>query len=235
MLAPGYEDQPAHAGRSPRYYQLTHDYLVLSLRDWLTRKQKETRRGRAELRLAERSALWNGKPENRHLPSWWENVNIRLFTDKKKWTEPQRKMMGKAGTVHGLRSAMVVMLLIAIGFVGFNIRNAVVEQRNAARAQGLVDTLLSANTTEIPAVVADMKDVREWADPLLKTEIAQAEDGSAEKLHLSLALLPVDESQVHYLSGQLPVCTLDQFPVVRQELSSHKDKITDSLWQLVQD
>ena len=28
-----------------KYYQLTHDYLVPSLREWLTRKQKETRRG----------------------------------------------------------------------------------------------------------------------------------------------------------------------------------------------
>src|SRR5262245_26148568 len=46
-----------------RYYQLSHDYLVHSLRDWLTRKQRETRRGRAELRLAERSSLWNSKPE----------------------------------------------------------------------------------------------------------------------------------------------------------------------------
>ena len=56
---------PAPATQPPtttRYYQLTHDYLVPSLRDWLTRKQKETRRGRAELRLAERSALWNAKP-----------------------------------------------------------------------------------------------------------------------------------------------------------------------------
>ena len=52
-----------------RYYQLTHDYLVHSLRDWLTRKQRETRRGRAELRLAERAAIWDAKPENRHLPS----------------------------------------------------------------------------------------------------------------------------------------------------------------------
>ena len=41
---------------SGQYYQLAHDYLVHSLRDWLTRKQRETRRGRAELRLAERSA-----------------------------------------------------------------------------------------------------------------------------------------------------------------------------------
>ena len=31
---------------SGKYYQLAHDYLVHSLRDWLTRKQKETRRGR---------------------------------------------------------------------------------------------------------------------------------------------------------------------------------------------
>ena len=30
---------------SGQYYQLTHDYLVHSLRDWLTRKQRETRRG----------------------------------------------------------------------------------------------------------------------------------------------------------------------------------------------
>ena len=52
-----------------RYYQLTHDYLVHSLRDWLTRKQRETRRGRAELKLAERSALWSDRPENRFLPS----------------------------------------------------------------------------------------------------------------------------------------------------------------------
>ena len=55
--------------RARQYYQLTHDYLVHSLRDWLTRKQKETRRGRAELLLADRAAVWNARPENRQLPS----------------------------------------------------------------------------------------------------------------------------------------------------------------------
>ena len=55
-----------------KYYQLTHDYLVPSLRDWLTRKQKETRRGRAELLLADRAAVWNARPENRQLPSLWQ-------------------------------------------------------------------------------------------------------------------------------------------------------------------
>ena len=86
-----------------RYYQLTHDYLVPSLRDWLTRKQKETRRGRAELCLSERAALWNAKPENRRLPSTLEWANIRLFTRRRNRTPPQQKMMHKAGGYYFVR------------------------------------------------------------------------------------------------------------------------------------
>ena len=63
-----------------RFYQLTHDYLVPSLREWLTKKQKATRRGRAELRLAERFAMWNTTRERRQLPSLWEWLNIRVLT-----------------------------------------------------------------------------------------------------------------------------------------------------------
>ena len=60
-----------------RHYQLTHDYLVPSLRDWLGRKLRETRRGRAQLSLAERASLWTGRPENRFLPAWWEWLALR--------------------------------------------------------------------------------------------------------------------------------------------------------------
>src|SRR5437667_191293 len=90
-----------------RYYQLTHDYLVPSLRDWLTRKQKETRRGRAELLLADRSAVWNARPENRQLPSLLQWLQIRWLTAKRSWTVPQRRMMGKATRYHSLRAFVV--------------------------------------------------------------------------------------------------------------------------------
>jgi hypothetical protein len=73
-----------------KYYQLTHDYIVQSLRAWLTRKQKETWEGRAELRMAERAAAWNAKPAHRHLPAWWEWLNILLFTRSKDWTPSQQ-------------------------------------------------------------------------------------------------------------------------------------------------
>src|SRR5262249_27282113 len=68
---------PSTVQAGAQYYQLTHDYLVPSLRDWLTRKQKETRRGRAELLLADRAAVWKARPENRQLPSLWQWFQIR--------------------------------------------------------------------------------------------------------------------------------------------------------------
>jgi tetratricopeptide (TPR) repeat protein len=97
-----------------RYYQLTHDYLVPAVREWLTRKQKETRRGRAELRLAERTAFWSSRPENRHLPTWWEWLNIRLFTRKRDWTQPQRWMMRRATRYHAVRGLLLTLMLVLI-------------------------------------------------------------------------------------------------------------------------
>src|SRR5262249_29072980 len=114
----GSSDGSQQTAQSGQFYQLSHDYLVHSLRDWLTRKQRETRRGRAELRLAERSASWNAKPENRHLPSALEWANIRLLTKKKDWTEPERKMMKRAGRRYGIRSVLTLALLAGIGLVG---------------------------------------------------------------------------------------------------------------------
>jgi hypothetical protein len=105
----------AHPSTLPageQYYQLTHDYLVPSLRDWLTRKQKETRRGRAELLLADRAAVWNARPENRQLPSLWQWLQIRWHTKKKNWTPPQRKMMRKAARHHKATLAFTSVLWV---------------------------------------------------------------------------------------------------------------------------
>ena len=122
-----------------RFYQLTHDYLVPSIREWLTRKQRETRRGRAELRLADRSAIWAAKPENRQLPSLWEWSNIRLLTKSKDWTEPQRMMMKKAGRIHASRTFAALLLLGLLTWGG-------IEGYGALRASDLVESLKTANT-----------------------------------------------------------------------------------------
>ncbi len=57
MITPVDEVEAGGSGKA-RSYQLAHDYMVPSLRDWLTQKQRETKKGRAELKLAERAAVW---------------------------------------------------------------------------------------------------------------------------------------------------------------------------------
>ncbi len=208
-----------------KYFQLTHDYLVPSLRDWLTRKQKETRRGRAELRLAERSALWNGKPENRHLPSLFEFLNIRLLTKAKNWTEPQQRMMNKAARVHGFHSALAAALLVILMLGGR-------EVIGRTRANSLVEQLVKADIAQVPGIVASLAAYRPWADPQLKQQENNARGGSPQRLHLALGLLPVDAGQTDYLQEQLLVVTPTEFPILRDALLPYKDEIIGPLWQV---
>jgi serine/threonine protein kinase/formylglycine-generating enzyme required for sulfatase activity len=219
-----------HSPLSTRYYQLTHDYLVPSLRDWLTRKQKETRRGRAELLLADRSAVWNARPENRQLPSLVQWLTIRCWTRKTNWTPPQKKMMARARKYHALRGTALWLLLAVACLV---IRVQVVQQQKAtfaALAIGLVQRLLDADTAQVPGVVAEMAKYRQWTDPLLRGEIYRASEKSRQKLHASLALLPVDDTQVTYLYGRLLDAEPHELPVIRDALAAHKDDLLKKLW-----
>lgn len=229
------DDSIAAARPGQRYYQLTHDYLVPSLRDWLTRKRKESPRGRAELALADRAAVWNIRPENRQLPSFLEWFQIRWRTRAKDWTPAQKKMMAKAGRVYAERGTVFGLLMAALGAMGLIVRGRIVEQQQATRAAGLVDSLSKADILQVPPIIAVLSEYREWADPLLKAKFAEAQDGSSEKLAVALALAPVHEDQVEYLSEQLPDLTLEEFPVVRAALSPYKDNLTDRLWRLADD
>jgi serine/threonine protein kinase/formylglycine-generating enzyme required for sulfatase activity len=212
-----------------RYYQLTHDYLVPSLRDWLTRKQKETRRGRAELLLVDRAAVWNARPENRQLPSLGQWFQIQRWTAKKNWTVPQRKMMHKASRYHALRGIVATVLLSLLGWGAY-------EGHGMLRAHALRERLLDANTNEVPTIVKDIAGYRRWLDPLLhdaRNQAAQDKD-RRKLLHTSLALLPVDASQVDYLYSRLIDAEPGEVPVIRDALAGHKDRIVDPLWAVVE-
>ena len=217
-----------------KFFLLTHDYLVPSIREWLTRKQKETRRGRAELRLAERSALWNAKPENRLLPSFWEWVTIGRLTRKKDWTDSQRRMMKRAGRVYGLWTLGVVTGLVTLVLLGLDIRRRVVEANRETVATGLVDQVVGANIAQVPNIVRSMGGYRRWVDPALRQVIGRSSERSPERLHAGLALLPVDDGQVEYLFQRLLSATEDELPVLRDALKTHQSTLTPKLWTVLE-
>jgi hypothetical protein len=223
---------PATAGKTQeRYYQLTHDYLVPSLRTWLTRKQKETRRGRAELLLADRAGVWNARPEKRQLPSLWQWLQIRWLTRKDDWTAPQRKMMRKASRFHVLRVLVMAAVFVLLG-------RGLMEAWSVANANLLVEAVSSADTAKLPQLLAAIEGVERGsffpARWLLLSDLrrmyAESEPGSPQRLRASLCLLPVDPSQAEFLSERLLDAGADELPVIRDALAPFRDDLVEKLW-----
>ena len=229
------DDSMSRTTVGQKYYQLTHDYLVPSLREWLARKQKETRTGRAELRLAERTALWSTNPENRFLPSWWEYAHIRLFTNPKLWTEPQRKIMAKARRRHGFRSALVAAMLVVLVLSGIAVRNATYEQQRDLEATGLVEGLLQADTSQVHAIIGKLTDYQAWANEDLQIAFANSPEESNAKLHAALAIVAEDSSVLPFLKDRLLSVSPVQFGYVRELLDDHKSRFVPDYWMIVKD
>ena len=218
------ESQPSSPGCQPNsYYQLTHDYLVHSLRHWLTRKQRETRRGRAELRLAERAAIWEARPESRHLPSISEWANIRILGRPKDWTDPQRRMMRRAGRVHVVRGLGLATMIALLSW-------GAIEIHGNSRASAMVESLETAGISEVPGVIERYSGYRRWTNSRLRSMLLSSAADSGEKLRASLALLPVDPSQVGYLETRLLASDPGDYLVLRQALRPYKALLAPKLW-----
>ena len=86
---------------------------------------------------------WNAKPENRHLPSALEWANIRLLTKKKDWTDPQRKMMKRAGRVHGVRGLTLATVLVLLGWGGYEVNGRVESPDVAGQTPGFPSVRMS--------------------------------------------------------------------------------------------
>jgi eukaryotic-like serine/threonine-protein kinase len=224
----GHKGPLAGASAGPKNYQLTHDYLVPSLRTWLTRKQRSTRRGRAELRLADRASLWTQKPENRRLPSLFEFLQIRLYAPSRSWSVAQKTMMAVAARYHALRglATVAVLVLVAVGAYQYHGR---------IKADELHAQLFRAQFDKVPTIVGEMAGYRPWVDPLLRRDDvdAQKPGNESRRLRTRLALLPVDPSQIDYLYDRMINATPEEFEVIRGALLPHKEPIIEKLWSIV--
>ncbi|MGO9913562.1 MAG: protein kinase domain-containing protein [Isosphaeraceae bacterium] len=129
-------------------YQLTHDYLVPPLRQWLFRKQRETRRGRAELQLAAGTALWCDRPESRRLPSFFEWLAIVCFTRSRSWSADERRMMRAATRRVLTRAAAAVGVSVTVGY-------AVHSVRDRERARAALQGALKADYENLPRMLPE--------------------------------------------------------------------------------
>lgn len=182
-----------------KLYQLSHDYLVHSVHGWIASKQKQTWAGCAELRLVERTTQYAAKPDRRHLPNIIDCLKITLLTRRRDWTAFQRVMMRRAQRLHLLRSVGVLILALALGWIGYEIRENVHSHSLVAQL------LLASDPVSVTAIVGELKSypsARSILEAYLD-EPALTVDEKAQQVNIRIALQQFDSIQTSRLRSDI--------------------------------
>ncbi len=212
------------------HYQLTHDYLVPALRSWLAMKQRETTRGRAELRLEERAARWTSRQERRNLPPLWEYVCTLLLVPYRRWTRPERELIAAAGKYHAIRGSILAVILLALWL-------GVSEAQGRIRAGFLLDRIIDAKTEDVPGIVRQTGPYRRWLVPRLHAAVTAAEKARDRRrlLQANMALLPFEPARAIVLGGALLEVEPRDFLTLRAYLGPYGGRLAPGFWAVALD
>jgi serine/threonine protein kinase/formylglycine-generating enzyme required for sulfatase activity len=222
----------ALSGRQPvgRYFQLTHDYLVPSLRKWLTRKQSETQRGRAELLLEDRAGVWNARPERRYLPSLLEWLRIMTLTRPTDRTPPQARMIHAATRLHAGRLVLAgaaATFALGLGLAGFE---SFERARRSGWIDGRVSLLLKGEMDHVLPVIAELDPYRaEWR-PAVAAVAADPSRDPSERSRAHLALVRDDPSSLAPLVERLTAADPSEHRVIRAAVARWPREFARALW-----
>lgn len=170
-------------------YQLTHDFLVPAIRDWLARKSRETLRGRAELKLVERSEAWQSTRELKQLPSALEWCQIRLLTNPKTWSAIQAETMRRARTVYTVRSGLLVIAMSVIVGIGWSVTQwQVAEMQRRTRRESALASLQNVPAGELMSEIERNRAIYPEVEKTLRSWTSDSEKNPEKRLRGYLAL-----------------------------------------------
>lgn len=184
------------------FYQLTHDFLVPSIREWLAVKERQTRAGRARLKLAERTAAWRAKREQKQLPTPLETATIYWRTDPGRWTQDQREMMRTAVKHHGTLWGTVAVLLLV---VGITLRTWQSQRELELQREQLRVAAESLQNNLGPSIPVNIRELKKLPESLVHGELVErfATDNPRHKLALAFALSAYGRPDAEYLISRI--------------------------------
>ena len=217
-----------------RRYQLSHDFLVPSLRNWLSRKQRETGRGRAEMLLSEHAALWAMRNRDRYLPNLADWLRIRWWTRSRHWTSDQKSMMQRADRNVLSNTVLTSSVIACCLFVGRlwwqgTLRQSAVEQ---------MKLLERAAADRVPDVVGEIEKSTQLHDPLRQLLVEHPVDESAWKFDLAKLRLfdgEASDKAAKRLQDTLLLANVDEVLAIRQAVPEEKRSwFEPQLWEIAE-
>lgn len=223
---------------SERRYQLAHDYLVPSLRQWLTKKQRESRQGRAELLLEQHTGWWTTHAKSHFLPSMVGWAQIRWWTKSKLWSEPNRLMMRQADRRVLLRGVFLLATtaLVVWGYFAWQRQRDEQEVLMADRVRADLQHLRGSEVRLVPEVLEDFRQMEPTQREMMLESLALQDDWRS-----SFALLTLSQDESSRMSARDTVLAalrddvsdLDELMVMRTaiEATQSSQLFLDELWK----
>src|SRR5262249_11384827 len=133
-------------------------------------------------------------------------------------------------------SVAFLVALLFLCVVGLFVGAVVVERRSrAARADGLVDTLLTAEIDRLPGITVELQHILPWAEPRLRDLLGRGPEDSPERFRSALPLLPADSAQVEYLLQRCLSGPPAELKVIRTALQGQGSSLAPVLWLILED
>ena len=206
-------------------YQLTHDFLVRPLREWLNRKKKETARGRAEILLTERAIAWVRQQRSGHLPSFFEFAKILWHCPRTRQNDSERQMMVAATRYYLFRGGLsVAVCLIAISLaIGLMVNSR--NQNRRTMANGLINQLATAEISAVPGIIQQLEQHQTWVKPVVERSLQDENQDSSQVLRLRLAKLTWQPDERLPLFDELLRADFETFNVLCDALRDCRDEL----------
>jgi hypothetical protein len=147
---------------------------------------------------------------------------------RKQWKAGEQKMMQAAGRFHGMRAAVLLILLVLLGWGAYEINGNL-------QAAALVNSLRTAKEDAVLGVIEQVGPYRRWAGGRLRSLLASEPRTLEEQraaLHARMALLPVEPRLAEDLKETLldPATAYSYVGVLRDALQPYRGRFTSQLW-----
>lgn len=214
----------------PRHYQLTHDFLVPSIREWLDDLDRQSAVGRAKIRLKALARSYTSTRDNRFLPTTLEFVSI--FRHVRRGDCDQAMMTVYKKTLSRITGQLLLAAVCICILVGYATYKHSQYQRQLA--DEWVNTWTSAQNSALPVALNTLQLNKREVVMSLQRKLAKNDNTASELLRLKLGIVllqGLSPSFVRDIANSIGDATYDELPIFRLAFSRNSPDSLEILRQ----
>ncbi len=217
-------------------WQLSHDFLVPSIREWLAARQRATLRGRLHQRLSEQASLYSHTPNPRYLPGIPEWLLMRCLISSNHLATQEATVLAAADR-RALRVLSIAALvgIIAI-MIGFRIQSG-------SHVRSLVSHLRTSVPSEAPRIIDELTQFGSHARNAIHAAVENTPKDSRERFLFQLARIQslngsngtdTADDNLHDVTDAFHYAlqhgSLEDTTIAAKMLTPHQERLSADCW-----